>query len=359
MFATRFDPYAAQIRLVLANRWAEAQARRTELIVHALIGSAIAGLLLILLVRQREAIAALVAWGVQHHAMTLGGLMLFALVLDQRAARRTHAQRLQRDWLAAQPVSPTVRRRRRRLVSITRAAGQGMVLLLGLWLAQLGWAGVAWLAAGVLAAALLASVLPDSLSSHLRPSARETPFAPRGRGSFWRWQWVEAGASLAPRRLAWALLAIVLVPRGAWLMAGVAMGLVALVTVGHAWQRALAVIPAAQRWIATQPVPASRWVRACLAMPLLVLAAATAALSLAALAVDSHLLALAIGLGLPAFGLLHLAVVIGNRRHPQRIAWHWPLHAVLLVSVIQSLALFAPLWWIAQLIWLLRRSGRT
>lgn len=357
MFATRFDPYAAQIRLVLANRWAEAQARRTELIVHALIGSAIAGLLLILLVRQREAIAALVAWGVQHHAMTLGGLMLLALVLDQRAARRMHAQRLQRDWLAAQPVSPAVRRRRRRLVSITRAAGQGMVLLLGLWLAQLGWAGVAWLAAGVLAAALLASVLPDSLSSHLRPSARETPFAPRGRGSFWCWQWIEAGASLAPRRLAWALLALLLVPRGALLMAGLGLVLVALTTAATAWQRSLGVIPAAHRWIAPQPVSAWRWLRACVGMPLLLLGGVVLALVALTLALGSPSLALVLALGLIGFGTLQLAVQISERLTPRRVPWMFAMQAMLLAAVAQSLPPLALPLWLLQLIWLTRRNS--
>lgn len=356
MFAVGFDPYARQSRLTWANRLAQWRQHRGEFVFHLLAAGIGLVLLANLALAQRAPVAELLTWLWQQHAATSGFVLLLGLTLDQHARWRDTRLRLARDWLSAQPLSAALLRRRRLRRVVARALWQAALLTSIAGFSRLPLAATGGALALIPIAAILGHALPLREASRLQ--SRETPFATRGRASFWRWQWIEAGASLAPQRMAWALLAILLVPRGGWVMAGVAFGLMFLVAAGTAWQRSLAVIPVAQRWIATQPIAPSAWLRACLAMPLLLLGGMGLLLIAVAFAADSLALALVFGLGVPAFGGLHLAVVASERLHPERIVWLWPLHAVLLASAIQSLPPLAPVVWAGQLIWLGRRSVR-
>ena len=352
MIASRLDPYARQSRLIWANRLRDWRQRWAEVAFHLVAGVAGAALLAYLLALQRDAVVAVFAWAAAAPAM-LGLAVLVVLTLDQRALRRRELERARHDWLAAQPLPHALRRWRALRAPLLRAAAEGAALLLLAWFAHVPLALTLVALALLPVAALLAQTTP-------RPSIvpRESPFATRGRGSFWRWQWIEAGASLAPRRLAWALIAVLLVPRGPAAMVIVAVGLVALVAAATAWQRGLGVIPAAQRWIATQPVAPRRWLRACLAMPLSWLALVSTAVAVIAASSGPAWLALAAAMGLIALGTLQLAVMTSTRQHPARAPWLTALHALLLLSALQTLPPLAPALWILQLLWLTRRSLR-
>jgi hypothetical protein len=206
-------------------------------------------------------------------------------------------------------------------------------------------------AAGHLLADLEWRVLP-------KRRARELPQAVRGRGSLWRWQMIESAAALAPRRLAWMLLLILLVPRGPALMILPAIALVVLGGLVHAWQRSLAVIPAAQPLMAAQPVAASAWLRRALAWPLQLLALAVSVLSLLAWLAGSVVLLWLTALLLPALALLQWASTAAERHAPRRAAFLFVLQLSLLIAVAQGMPLLGAPIWLLQMLWLWRRARR-
>jgi len=359
MRAAGFDPYRAEQRLLWRNRIAQWCAQPAQSAWHAL---ALLALLIVLLPIARQALheaRQALEWLMAQQALPLAISLVVLLSIAQQEADRRLQRRLARSWLAAQPVSA---RCKARMVWRHRAgravgyalAGHGLLGMQAPLSMHAAWLGI--VVGATLFAALWASQ-PRSLPRP-RPTARSAVLRPRGRGSLWRWQVAEAGASLAPRSLAWALLVILLVPRGPAVMAAIALLLVLLVVLAHAWVRAVRVLPAAQRWLGAEPLPPRRLLLGCLPYPLLLLSIVTLCLVGLAFAFGNPLLGWMAALGLPAFGSLHWLSVAAHRQRPARAALELVAQSTFLLGLLQALPLLAPLVWLGQMVWLWRRSLR-
>jgi hypothetical protein len=359
MSTMAFDPYFAQSRLLWRNRVSEWRTRPGEAGFHALAWSCVVALLVGALVSQANQARQALNWlRVEYPFSAL--LALSALVLlDQQQARRRQRSTWSQDWLQAQPVALAVRRRHRRLLIGGRLAG---VYVLA-W-PLLAWAGagageVMVLSLGCAAAAGIGHALGDRERSGTQaPASRETLSTSTQHGSISRWQWIEAGAALAPRHLAPLLLVILLVPRGPAAMALLALFLLGLAAGTSGWLRAVGVIVQAERWLRSEPVQARTWLRQSYRLPLLALLAGGAVWITLALLNDALLLGLLVGVGLPMLGSLYLLVVASGRSQPQRVPLRMALHVCVLLACAQALPPLLPLVWLAQLWFLHRRSER-
>jgi len=357
---TAFDPYHRQALLTWRNRIARWRADPMQTGFHALAGLVLASVLVLPGGRALHALGAATAQAIERFpgaTALFAGALLFAA---QRRARIAQQRARANDWFAAQPLSPTLRRSRQRLRVLLQAMAQA---LLGAALLALARApAAAW---GVLASLIAAAPLLDAALAHRQTwprrhrSPRSTVFAAHGRGSLWRWQVIEGGIALAPRRLAWLLLLLLLVPRGPAQLILVALLLVGIGVAVMGWWRALAVLFAAQRWLAAQPLPARRLLLGCLPYPLLLLVGGSAALAGLALQFGSPLLAALPALGLPALGSLAWLCAARHRRHPPRAGLAFAVHLSLLLGMVQAVPPLAPLLWLGQVVWLWRRSLAT
>ena len=148
-----------------------------------------------------------------------------------------------------------------------------------------------------------------------------------------------------------------LVPRGSWTQITVALMLVGAGIAVVMWSRSVAVLPAAERWLAAQPlrgrdlIGRTAWFPALLATlgalaaalpPLLMGRASWAALAAAAVLMPAA---------------LHFAVTAAERRRPGRIGLTFALHLMLLTAALQALPLLVPPLWLAQCAWLLRKGS--
>ncbi len=355
-----FDPYAAQSRWLWLNRLAAWRAHAAESAFSGLAWCAGLAVIGWIALSQLPTLRALVTWLLAQHPWLTLCCVIVALGVDHWRARRTQRQRWADDWLSAQPIGRPIRRRRRLIALATRCAWQSALIAPLLLLANASAMG--WLVLGscALAAASLGNWLGDIDGSPvIRGRRRETLFTSTATGSLRRWQWIEAGASLAPRHLAPLLVAILLVPRGPAAMAIAALVMVLMASAVSAWLRAVRVVIQAERWLAVEPISATTWLRQCLFVPLLGLLVGALALAALMLAVANAAVALVAAVGLLIVGALYIGVVGTHRAQPRRIPLSMTLHVVLLAATVQALAPLLPLVVGAQLFvlfqWGLRR----
>lgn len=353
------DPYAAERAAVWRNRWAYWRGHPQETLFHATAIAMAAALLLAVLSGAIESISAALHALFDTYLTATQLTLAVAGAWAHHRARREQRQRWSQDWLATQPLSSGLRRRLRWQSFARRLLVQLGALLAALWLARASMTTAVGAVMLLTCSGLVGDLLADvTWQSGSRKQARELPRRIDGHGSLRRWQQVESAAVLAPRRLAWMLLLILLVPRGPALMILPALGLIVLGILAHAWQRCLAVIPAADRFLEAQPVAASVWLRQALAWPLLWLGLGMAGLSgLAWLIGSTALLGLSL-LVLPSLALLQLACTAAERRAPRRAALLFLVQMSLLLAVWQAMPVVGVPWWLIQMLWLWRRARR-
>ncbi len=351
------DPYLLQARLEWLNRRDEWRARPAEAGFQAVAWAAVGGLALWLVIGQWDALGSALRALLEAWPWPAAIVLAITVAGAHFRSRRLQRQRWSNDWLAAQPVVEAVRVRRRRARALSRLAFE-LALLLPL-LAAAGARPLGGWGLLIAISAALGHLLAGPVATD-RPQARrrEQILALRGPMSLRRWQLIEAGAILAPRRLALLLPALLLIPRGPALMAVFALLLIALLAAIAGWLRAVGVIGQAQRWLATQPYPARRWLLPALWLPIESLLLASIALGGCAWLGGSPALALLGGLGPLLLGGLFLAVAVASRRAPQRGRLRLAVHLLLLIAVAQALPPAAFLLWVLQLIFLLRNGLR-
>ncbi len=351
------NPYRVERRLLWRNRIAEWRTRRDESIFHALAWLLLAALAAIGIWQAWPQLIAVIELSITRWPTASILVSSWALAQQQSLALRAQRERWSRHWLVAQPIAETLRRRILLRQTLLRAMLQwlsGVALLLGAqasMAAQLSWFGIVMLA-------VILGWLDAKRSTRTMLSAprRQSVFANQGRGSLWTWQWTEAAAGLAPyrvSRLAWLLL---LIPTGHWSAIPIAFVVMALAVAVVAWSRSLAVMPAAQRLLLAQPLPAQRLLRGCAAFPLLLLLLVTVGL-LGLLGLVDKLqwgLPLAAGLAMPA--ALHWACTAAERHRPGRIGLLLSLHLAILVATLQAMPILLVPVWLVQMSVLLRRG---
>ncbi len=366
MVSSSFDPWRAQFRLEWRNRFARWRDTPGESAFHAGIWLALAALLAWLAAsawQRKEMAEALGAAVLRWPAATLA--MLLA-VMTMAQSRRLGVLRevAVHGWLHAQPVAERVfawRRFRASVVGCVVQCLSAAVLLEWLRLPSAAWLAVMLVS---LAAAMLAAVLEARASARGMGKAGSKPMlrsrlVDAGAGSLWRWQKIEASLALHGRNLAPGLFVLLLIPMGAGMLVVAASLIVALTmaVAATAWQRMLAVFPAAQRWLGTQPMHWRDLMRDGVPLPLVLLVvASTAAGGLLFVPGMRSLSAMTFTALLFACGVLHLLVNLAERARPSRIPLTTTLHLVLLLCILQTLPPAAPIFWLIQTIWLLRRS---
>ncbi len=366
MISSAFDPWRGQRRLEWRNRLARWRHSPGESAFHAFAWLVLAALL---------AWLAVSAWRRREMAELLGAALMrwpwatLAIALAAMVAAQSRRLRALRDvaahgWLGAQPVAGSVLRRRR-----FRALGAGCVvqcLAAAVLLAWLRMAAMAWLSvalaslvAAALAAGLDARRPAQGVGGNRRESVLRSRLADAGAGSLWRWQKIEAALALHGRGLAPGLIVLLLIPAdtGVFAVAASLVVALALAATATAWARMLAVFPAAQRWLGAQPMHWRDLMRDGLPLPLMLLVVACIAAGglLWVLGMRPWACAAFAGL-LLACGTLHLLASLAERARPSRIALTATLHLVLLLCIVQSLPPAAPIFWLIQAAWLLRRS---
>lgn len=353
------DPYALQSRLVWRNRWRAWLQQPGETAFHAAAWLALAALLGGIVLARGPALLDLLrsalAW--PEHLL---GLNLLATALDQQQYRRRQRREWQQDWLAAQPLPRAQRRWRRGKTATMRwLIGSGLLILPLLAAGAEASYAILLLASGALAA-LFGQALGDlDRAPRTGATARQRIDAIDGPGRFWRWQAIEALATFTPRQFAWLLLGILLVPRGGPAMALVAVALLAVTALLHAWQRMLAVIPQAQAWLQAQPLRGSDWLRLATPLPLLLLATASTLASAGAAGVGSPALLWLSAIGLPALALLQLLLQLALRAQPRQLPVQSALQLALLLACLQAFAPLAVGLWLLQMALWTRRVLRS
>ncbi len=362
MAPSLFDPWHAETRTAWRNRCDDWRAAPAEPVWHAIALLGLAALLLplgwdLLQSLGPQARRWLATWWPAALAALLVGQLVW-----QRRRRRIATQRRRRGWLAVQPVTTVVERRNDRRHALHGAAVQAV--LCGAVALALDVSPSLQLAAAAipLAAAAAALCLPLTARStgHGIDSRRDLLWLSSGAGRVWRWQLIEIGSLFAPKRLALLFLSALLVPAGLALPTAVAAAVLLMLLAGFvaAWQRSLAVLPAAQRWLAAQPLRPGRLLRAWIALPALQLAVATTLLVTALPLLDATTLRLPAALGLLAVAALQVGCVAAERHRPLRGTLLFAVQLTLLLATLQALPPLVLLVWPLQLGWLIRRSLR-
>ncbi len=357
MVIQSLNPYRVERSLLWRNRCAEWRAHRNESTFHALTWLLLTTLAMLGLWQAWPQLTAFVELSITRWPIVSILVSTWALAQHQSLALRGQRERWSRHWLVAQPIAEALHHRILIWQTLLRAMLQwlsGASLLLGARASiavQLSWFGIVMLA-------MILGWREVKRSSRTMFSApcRQSVFAHQGKGSLWTWQWTEAAAGLAPyrvSRLAWLLL---LIPTGHWSAIPIAFVVMALAVAVVAWSRSLAVMPAAQRLLLAQPLPARRLLLGCAAFPLLLLIMVTIGL-LGLLGLVDKLqwgLPLATGLAMPA--LLHWACTAAERHRPARIGLLLRLHLAVLVATLQAMPILLAPVWLVQMSVLLRRG---
>jgi VIT1/CCC1 family predicted Fe2+/Mn2+ transporter len=118
----------------------------------------------------------------------------------------------------------------------------------------------------------------------------------------------------------------------------------------------VAVLPAAQRCLAVQPIRARRLLATWSLLPLAIVAALIVVVALVLSSNAAVNLVLPAALAILALAGLGMACVAAERRNPRRIGLVFSLHLMALLAVVQALPPIAVLLWSAQMVWLLRRG---
>lgn len=352
------NPYLRERALTWSNRFADWRANPDETWFHAAALATGIALALYLVAQALPALSDTLRNAIGRWPVPLLVCSLVIIHLRHSEALRACRSRLQRHWLAAQPIAPVIAQRMLRRLQLfdfgLYALGVGAVLL---FLGQSLFTQAIWLSGCALA------IVTARLYGHDRAGSRGSgsgrlPFAITAYGSFWRWQWIEACAVLAPRRLAGALWLLLLAPAGHWSALVIALVLVLLYLLISAWHASVSVLAAAERWLATQPLEARRWLLTCVPIPALILVVAGTLVAAILAATENLRQAPVVLVAMCAIAMLHFACAAAERRRPRRTELVFALHLLVLVALLQSMPLLLAPAWLAQLIWLARRSLR-
>ncbi len=354
-----YDPYRHERQLVWRNRVADWRARADEAGFHLL---ALLALTIVAALSLGYSWPSLMA-AVQRVVATwpTAATLLSVLVLTELHAAALRRQRSlwSRHWLVAQPIKVGLQRRILQSQTMLRVL---MQLLLGGGLLCAATLDIRVLAIWT-SVVMLAAVLGWRSAHRAMPSTahtrRQTVFTPRGRGSFLTWQCTEAIASLAPYRVSRLIWLLLLVPRGQWLEIGLALVLVLLGIAFVAWSRSLAVLPAAERWLLVQPLPARSLLLRAALFPALLLAVVSTGLMLLLLVSGHAQWAPMVVMALLLPALLHFACSAAERRRPSRIGMLLMLHLTILAALLQAMPLLLLPIWLLQMFWLLRKALRS
>jgi hypothetical protein len=353
------NPYRLEQRLHWRNRVAQWRAQPGESAFHALAWAVLLVAAGVLLWQSWPRLIEVVDMAILRWPSALLLVAMLTLTQWQALAVQTQRQRWARHWLIAQPIAES--RRRRVLIEQTliRAGLQmlaGVVVLSGTRSAAPNVS--IWIGLVLLAAAL-------GWQGARRTARRDTAAMPRtavwlasGPGSLLRWQISAALASLAPRSMSRLLWLLLLVPTGDWTAFMLAAVVLALGIAVAAWSRMLAVLPAAQAWLAPQPLPPRRLLLGCVGLPLMLLLSVVVALTMLFAALGSARLSLPILAALLLLATLHWACTAAERRRPRRIGMLFTTQVLLLAAMAQAMVLLVPPMWIAQMLWLIKRAVR-
>jgi hypothetical protein len=353
------NPYRIEQRLHWRNRISQWRAQPGESAFHALAWAVLLVAAAALLWQSWPRLIDGLELAIARWPGALLLVSLLALTQWQSLALQAQRRRWARHWLIAQPIAES--RRRRVLIeqtlwrvalqmlvgavvlSGTRAAGSNLFLWIALVLsaAILGWQGAR-----------------RSGRNRISAAPRAFVWLASGRGSLLRWQMSEAVASLAPQSMSRLLWLLLLVPTGDWtafMLAGVVLALGVAVA---AWSRMLAVLPAAQAWLAVQPLPPRRLLLGCAGLPLVLLLTVAAALMALFGALGSARLCLPILAALLLLAPLHWGCAAAERRRPRRIGLLFTTQVLMLAAFVQVVAVLALPLWIAQMWLLLKRAVR-
>jgi hypothetical protein len=361
MTATSFDPFRAEHALRWRNRISQWRADAGQTALHLVAFAALAALLALPLLRAATQLAEPAQQALARWPLWLCAVGVLAFAWQQARTRHALAQRDADGWWIAQPITPRVHRRRRRQAQARVALLQLAVTATLLGLLQVTWAAYPALLAIVAVASALAPAWSRRIARReLRAEQLGSRLRDAGVGRVWRWQRIETGVALRGRALAFGFWALLLVPIGSGpvlvlVVLGAGLTVAMLMT---AWQRALAVLPQLQAWLAPQPRRGSDWLRAAIALPATILALALSLLAALLLALGTPGFALAAVAAIGAVGTLQFACVFAWRAQPHRIALQLTLQLAVLFAVVQAVAPLALPVWIAQLAWLLRRGRR-
>ena len=361
MAAISYDPFRAQARLAWRNRVQRWQRERGQAVFHAAALAALFALLAIPAWQSRAGWGAALASLLRQWPMALLLCATVAMTWSQVATLSALRANARREWLSALPVPPALHRRRRRDAMLRVAAWQAalglLVLLAAKARAPLFVAFVAAVAGAMLVAVPLSRV---ATRRHRRRAQFGSPVADRGAGRLWRWQRVACGVALRGRTVSLGAFALLAAPMDSGLGVTAVLGVsgIALALLAGAWRRSLGVLPQAQAWLAAQPLPPPRLLRATCAVPAFVLACAIGAIAGVVLALGATRLALLFAAALIALGGLHYAATAAERARPRRIALLFLVHAMLLLGLVQSFPLAALPLWMVQMAMLMRRARR-
>ena len=364
MSSFSFDPYQRQQRLFWQNRIARWRAAAGETAFHALGLCALAAVALWALPALFERAdpwsalgAALSRW-----PLPIGPALLLTMLWRQNHVLAVLQQKRSGDWLGLQPIPDSVHRHRRRVHQHREAALQVVSGACLVFASDASRWWLVFLVASAVAAVLLAPLLHRRRDTQtLWNIRRRSAVVDAGAGWLWRWQKVEAGFAFRGRSLAGGALILLLIPIGSSVVAVALCFAAGLVTaaLSSAWNRCLGVLPAAQAWLAPQPLRGARLLIATCVMPALLLACAVSMIVLICVGLDAARFGVLAGAALAALGILQFACVAAERARPRRSGMVFVLHLTLLIGVLQAMPMAAPLLWLAQVGLLLRAAVRS
>jgi hypothetical protein len=353
------NPYRVEQRLHWRNRVAQWRAQPGESVFHALAWAVLFVVAAVLLLQSWPQLIEALDLAILRWPSALLLISILVLTQWQAMAMQAQRQRWARHWLIAQPIAES--RRRRVLIEQTLIRAGLQMLAGGVVLSATRdevtnvsiWIGL------VLSAAVL------GWQGARRTKRRDATAMPRaavwltsGPGSLLRWQISAALASLAPRSMSRLLWLLLLVPTGDWTAFMLAAVVLALGIAVAAWSRMLAVLPAAQAWLAAQPLPPRRLLLGCVGLPLGLLLSVAVALMALFVALGSTRLCLPILAAMLLLATLHWACTAAERRRPRRIGLLFTTQVLMLAAMAQTLALLVLPLWIAQMLWLIKRAVR-
>jgi hypothetical protein len=352
------DPYRRERQLLWQNRVAEWRAEPGEAAFHCGALALLAAFASVLLWQGWPRLLTTIAWLAGEWPLATALIALIALAELQAAALRRQRAQWARHWLIAQPIAEALRRRRLRMQVARRAALQiaiGSALLLAAGLPAV--AALTWVVLVIAAALLGWRGAQRAAPAKSAAPRRESVLAPRAQGSFFAWQWTEAAAALVPYRLSRLVWLVLLVPRGSWTQITAVLMLVGAGIAVVMWSRSVAVLPAAQRWLAAQPLRGRDLIRRTARFPGLLATMLAILVTLPPMSIGRPAWAMVAAASVLMPASLHFAVTAAERRRPGRIGLTFALHLMVLAAALQALPLLVPALWLAQCVWLLRKES--
>ena len=361
MASLSYDPFRAQARFAWQNRWTRWRLDGAQAAFHVVALLALALLLGVPAWQSRAAWGEAIGGTLRQWPMAVLFVAALAMTWQQTARLGALRTRASNDWLATQPVTRALRRRRVRDLLMGGAAAHALAGVLVLAAARAD--GAMFFAFLVAVAGAAGVAIPASrLVLHRRRvrAQQGSVIADRGVGRLWRWQRIACGVALRGRTLSLGAFALLAAPMDSGIGVTAVLGVagISVALLSGAWRRSLRVLPQAHAWLAAQPLSPARLLRSTWAVPAIVLSLSVVAVGGVLLALGALPLAVAAVLALSSLGMLHFAATAAERAWPRRTGLVFLVHAMLLVGVVQSFPIAALPLWVAQMIFLLRRALR-